>query len=73
MQNDMKLSKIAPVAAVLCAATTLSTSFAETPDYYVEWVQPSATFDLSSGVSLSRDVWLSAALQGRHVHHFEVV
>ncbi len=40
----------AALAAAICVATTPSPSQAETPDYFVEWVQPSAALRVDTGV-----------------------
>ena len=40
----------AALAAAICVAVTPSPSQAETPDYFVEWVQPSAALRVDTGV-----------------------
>ena len=44
------IGRVALVATAICAATAPAPSRAETPDYFVEWVQPSAALHVDTGV-----------------------
>ena len=48
--NASMFKLVMPLAAAICAAAMPLSSQAETPDYFVEWVQPSAGLYVDTGV-----------------------